>query len=304
MKCLNCGKQITPRSDRVVKFCSKKCNYEYKTKEVPCYTCGTVLRIPKSNKHTHIFCSKECYLSNKSFAKWRSEQVVYNPAWFKKGHKINNGERRSPQTEFKSGWQHTPRGKEIIKKRAKTLGSKQSKAELKAIDIIKKTKLPFKFVGNGELIIGTKNPDFIYTHNGRKIIEIFSDYWHRPDIVKYEHQTEEGTIKYYNEYGYNVLIIWEHELKVPNKVIDKINDFLDTTLELDVSDKIKKEITDFAVVEFNGNLGMCLAYIWNIFTTYNPLLLDHERRLNSLESDKGAEVDETNIKLLTGKKLR
>lgn len=36
----------------------------------------------------------------------------------------------------------------------------------------------FTFVGDGKVIIGGKNPDFINEKN-KKLIEVYGDYWHK-----------------------------------------------------------------------------------------------------------------------------
>ena len=60
---------------------------------------------------------------------------------------------------------------EVIKRKLKR--NPISSLEKKFLDIINKLNLPYKFVGNGEVIIGRKCPDFVNT-NGQKIaVEVF-----------------------------------------------------------------------------------------------------------------------------------
>lgn len=74
----------------------------------------------------------------------------------------------------------------------------------------------WKFVGDGELIIVGKNPDF--WNGNHKLAELFGDYWHKG-------QNPQERIDLFQKEGYNTLIIWESELKYPNKVITKIKEF-------------------------------------------------------------------------------
>ena len=84
----------------------------------------------------------------------------------------------------------------------------------------------FKFVGNGEIIIGGKNPDFININGKKQIIELFGNYWHTQRIRTYQ-DTEIGRIKHFQKYGFNCIVIWQSELKNEQKVIEKIKNSAD-----------------------------------------------------------------------------
>ena len=64
----------------------------------------------------------------------------------------------------------------------------------------------YKFVGDGSVIIGGKCPDFINTNGQKKLIEMFGDYWHKGD-------DEGNRIFQFKLFGFDTLVIWEHELK-------------------------------------------------------------------------------------------
>ena len=100
---------------------------------------------------------------------------------------------------------------EYMKKRISALIRKPNKKEKIIIDLIDKNNLPYEYVGDGKLIIGSKNPDFI--HRGKnKIIELFGEYWHKNRARVYE-ETEMGRIEYFKKYNFDTLVIWEKELK-------------------------------------------------------------------------------------------
>lgn len=63
----------------------------------------------------------------------------------------------------------------------------------------------YKFVGDGSVIIGGHSPDFININGQKKLIEHFGDYWHRGD-------DEGNRIFQFRLFGFDTLIIWEHEL--------------------------------------------------------------------------------------------
>ena len=63
----------------------------------------------------------------------------------------------------------------------------------------------YKFVGDGSVIIGRYCPDFININGQKKLIEFFGDYWHEGD-------DEGNRIFQFRLFGFDTLIIWEHEL--------------------------------------------------------------------------------------------
>lgn len=76
----------------------------------------------------------------------------------------------------------------------------------------------WKFVGNGEVIIAGKCPDFININGQKKIIELYGDYWHKGD-------NPQDRIGLFSPYGYDTLVIWEKELKDIERVKFRINKF-------------------------------------------------------------------------------
>lgn len=76
----------------------------------------------------------------------------------------------------------------------------------------------WEFVGDGQLVIGGKNPDFANTNGKKQLGELWGDYWHFGE-------NPQDRIDLFKEYGYHTLIIWEHELKTPKIVLSKIRKF-------------------------------------------------------------------------------
>lgn len=138
------------------------------------------------------------------------------------------------------GYMNRPEIKKLYRKKAKEILSKPEsrKKNLKAlmkrptrleenfIKIINKNKLPYKYVGDGEFILGGKCPDFLNCDGKKQVIEIFGRVFHDPKkTFKKEiphHQTEKGTIEHYEKYGFKCLIIWEEELTNENKILAKL----------------------------------------------------------------------------------
>jgi len=71
--------------------------------------------------------------------------------------------------------------------------------------------------GNTDIIY--KNPDF-KVKGQNKLIEVFGDYWHKDDDPEYWY-------KVWKDNGYELLVIWEHEIKNDlEKVLIKIANFI------------------------------------------------------------------------------
>lgn len=87
--------------------------------------------------------------------------------------------------------------------------------ERRFMEICEKYNLPFRYCGDGSLLIGFKNPDFVES-NGRKIcLEVFGKYWHEPE--------DEGKrIKHFGKHGWKCLVIWEDELKDKDCVANRV----------------------------------------------------------------------------------
>ncbi len=73
----------------------------------------------------------------------------------------------------------------------------------------------FKYCGDGTKWINRKNPDFIRTDGKKKqVVEMFGTYWHSEEKIGVNRETHEEQRKtYFEDVGYDCLILWEHELK-------------------------------------------------------------------------------------------
>lgn len=145
--------------------------------------------------------------------------------------------RKKISDKVKQNW----RNEEIAKKMMN--GQRPNGKEL-YLDFLLQNHFPdeWKYVGDGQVIIGGLCPDFINVNGKKLIIELFGDYWHNIKNMKY-HRTEHGRIEVFLEYGYSTLIIWEHELEDENKVIEKIKHF-DEYLFNNSIKKVLKEIKE------------------------------------------------------------
>lgn len=155
---------------------------------------------------------------NPEFIKRRNEGLPKRINALKEGY--SSGRIKSHIAEISS----TP---EMRKKILKALFKRPTKIEAKVNDILQK-HFPneWKYVGDGEVIIGTKCPDFININGEKKLLEVFGRVFHDPQktfkkTIPY-HQTEIGTKEFYRNYGYETIVIWDNEIN-EEKIIQKIN---------------------------------------------------------------------------------
>ena len=82
----------------------------------------------------------------------------------------------------------------------------------------------YEFVGDYQLWIGGKNPDFI-NRDKNKIIEFFG--WRHEEKATGipNHIHENSRIEHFDKYGYKTLIIWNIDLKNEETLIQKIMEF-------------------------------------------------------------------------------
>ena len=172
----------------------------------------------------------------------------------KKCSEANKGKRFSPRTEFKKGicpWQKgksptnesIDKNRESNKKRVTPEMRKQTsermkglwanpehakkclsfnspnKQELKLAGILE-SMYPgeWKFVGDGQVIIAGKFPDFININGQKKIIELYGEFFHKDD-------DPEDRAKVFRPYGYDTLVIWGKELSGQRKLKAKLQEF-------------------------------------------------------------------------------
>jgi G:T-mismatch repair DNA endonuclease (very short patch repair protein) len=99
---------------------------------------------------------------------------------------------------------------------------KPNNPEKIVINLIQQNNLNFIYVGDGKEWLERFNPDFINKEQ-KIIIEVFGDYWH--SLSNYKKRDKEK-LEIYKKMGYKTLVIWEHELKNPAIIINKIKDFV------------------------------------------------------------------------------
>lgn len=164
---------------------------------------NTFIVRPKNPKK---FCSRRCANSGRVRTK---EQ---NKANSNRGRKM---------------WQSPLYREKQLKAIFKGLDFKPNKSELLLNNLLQELfPNEWKFVGDGEVIIGYKNPDFINVNGQKKIIEMNGDYWHGFEKTgRTKIEEEQQRRNHFVQYGYKTLIVWEYELDDIKKLKDKILEF-------------------------------------------------------------------------------
>jgi len=207
--CLYCGTsfQVIPAIFDKAKYCSKSCKNKATSENGkgrnnsnwrgghyrPCEYCGHEIWVIPATEKTHRFCSLSC--------KAKVEGIFRN---------LNT----DPEFQQKRQAMRKPNHQE---------------RKLEAI-LDKPFPGEWKFVGDGEVILGSLNPDFINCNGRKQIIEFFGCWYHGCPIhhpenkVKWQ-DTEIGKQTIYARYGFKTLVIWEHELDNEEAMMDKIRQF-------------------------------------------------------------------------------
>lgn len=124
----------------------------------------------------------------------------------------------------------------------------------------------WKYVGNGEVVLGGRNPDFININGKKKIIEIFGDYWHKDD-------DPEIRIRHFKQYGYDTLVIWEKEFRSDkNKVLEVLKEFVGNSWS---------KIINIEKISYNGKVFNLEVEEDHSYATEAMVVKNCERGMNS-----------------------
>lgn len=107
---------------------------------------------------------------------------------------------------------------EYASKKLEAQGIKPNKAEVYLQDILNK-HFPgeWEYVGDGQLIIGGKCPDFANVNGKKELIELYGRFYHKVNEA-------ESRIAHFKKYGFRCIVVWEEELKNELPLIQHIHD--------------------------------------------------------------------------------
>lgn len=111
---------------------------------------------------------------------------------------------------------------EFVERYRKGLNAKPNNAELKLQSILDKYyPNTYKYVGDFQVNLGGKFPDFININGRKEVIELFGNYWHDPNEFP-DRLNQEELIEHYKQYGFSCIIIWEEELKNTEGLLEHV----------------------------------------------------------------------------------
>lgn len=233
--CLFCGKEFEVNyNKRTRKYCSQKCFHKTQKGE------NNPAKRPEVREKISLFwkgrtrSKEEIEKSRLSRLgqKWSEERRA------KCNHRGKNnsmyGKKQTESAKKKIGLKTSERCKDpiykekLIKAIMKGWQKKPNKPEQLLIKFLHQI-LPdeFKYVGDGQFILGGRCPDFLDINGKKKLIEIFGNYWHGKERTGIEpKENEENRTRYFRQFGFDTLIIWENELKDLDKVENRIIQFI------------------------------------------------------------------------------
>lgn len=193
--------------------------------------CGEYVRLPKRFVHGHHMRSDEVRerIGSKLREKYRDEK--YRRRMSELSKKIQNRpdvKEKRREILLKLWRDREYREKQI---RAILRGSmkRPTEPERKLMKIIEEFGLNYKYVGNGEVVIGWCNPDFINVNGLKTVIEVYGCYFHKcPECFGGDGDKRHwARVGNYKKYGYKTLVFWEHEINNLSKdeIAQRIIDF-------------------------------------------------------------------------------
>lgn len=151
--------------------------------------------------------------------------------------------KESAKIEAKAFWSDEVKKANLVQTRSNPMKGPNN-LETYAFTLIEKVS-PGRFKFNpGNLVIGTKIPDFYEKDGGKLLIEIYGDYWHSPD---FDGLSDTELVDYYAKLGYTCLVLWEEEVNYGG-ALWKLKYFLRPKMLVDIEKKVRK--LKFAVESF------------------------------------------------------
>jgi len=105
----------------------------------------------------------------------------------------------------KKQWENIEYKEKRLKAMFKGLLKRPTSFEQRIIDLISEYNLPYKYVGDGQIWIVGRNPDFIETNGKKVLIEVYNKF-HHP--INYE----ELRTKHFTKYGFKTIFLSEDDL--------------------------------------------------------------------------------------------
>jgi hypothetical protein len=156
---------------------------------------------------------------NRSTQSLKAKQRWQDPAW----RQLQEEERKlrlSKNPEYAKEW-----FSQMARAARNTRPTKPEKILLEMLNSLFPNE--WQFVGDGDFVIGKLCPDFINIDGKKQVIEMFGVYWHKYSLKPNSklYRTEEGRKAIFKEHGYDMLVVWDYELKDRDALGNKLLQF-------------------------------------------------------------------------------
>ena len=149
------------------------------------------------------------------YGRKHSEETKAKMSKAKKGKKASLKVKANMSKAQKEQW----RNPEFVAKVKAGLEIRPTKPEIGLMEILDDLfPNEWRYVGDLSFMIDGKNPDFLNINGQKKLIELFGDYWHKG-------QDPQDRINIFKPFGFDTLVVWEHELSDTRVLNKKLEDF-------------------------------------------------------------------------------
>lgn len=167
-------------------------------------------------------------LSEESKKRWKDEKFRKNfsskmkKAW-QRPEMLKNYSEKS-----KKMWNNVEKRNQIVRAALKASYLSPNKCEQSLQQVLNELyPNEYKFVGDGEVVIGGFSPDFINCNGKKLIVEFDGNYWHYSEKVK---EKDQRKLLKYKELGFDTLVIKENEFKndkesVRNRIVEFVKNY-------------------------------------------------------------------------------
>lgn len=151
-----------------------------------------------------------------SYGKPRTDETKRRISVAAKGKTKSDEHKKKISEVMKNQWKDAEYAKKHL------VFNSPNKQEIKLMGILNQLYPgEWKFVGNGQVIIDGKCPDFINVNGQKKIIELYGERWHTID-------EPQKRINVFKPFGYDTLVIWVRELQNSSKIKTTIKRFCES----------------------------------------------------------------------------
>lgn len=136
----------------------------------------------------------------------------------------NPDARRQTSEARKRNWQNPEYRDRIIRAALKGSQVRPTAPESKVRSILD-ARFPgeWKYVGDGDVVIGGKNPDFINVNGQKSVVEVFGDWWHGEERTGVPNEKAvSARIAHFAKHGFRCAVVWESEAQEEQVIVDRV----------------------------------------------------------------------------------